>query len=210
MKKFNLSQQESALVIIAHPDDETIWLSGLIMLNPKINWTVLCLSRSADQDRAPKFRRVAEHLNFKYFHENLDDLESLPYAEHVKLAQRLIKKNIGNQEFDFVVTHGANGEYGHRDHKSIHEAVSDLLAKGMLRIGCGLFLHYKKPIKLRPILVPRVQADLTLKLPARIYQEKINIMSGIYGFAPDGIDASYCTRVEAFKIKQYNQRKEFK
>lgn len=204
MKSFNLSQQKSALVVVAHPDDETIWLSGLIMLNPKIDWTVLCLSRSDDQDRAPKFKRVAEYLNFKYFHEDLDDLELLPFLKHVRLAKDLIKKNIGLAEYDFVVTHGANGEYGHRDHKSIHEAVNELLQKNQLKSKTALFLHYKKPIKIRPILVPRVQADLTLKLPAKIYQEKINIMSKIYGFDPHGIDASYCTRVEAFKIKRYN------
>lgn len=204
MNNFDFKRQHTGLIIIAHPDDETIWLSGVIMLNPKINWTVLCLSRAADADRAPKFARVAKKLNFKFFQENLDDLETLPFQKHVKLAKELIRKNIGKTEFDFIITHGTNGEYGHRDHKSIHEAVADLAARGVLKTKTVLFLHYKKPKKRIPLLVPRNRPDLIVELPKEIYQEKINLMSNIYGFAPNGIDTSYCTKVEAFKIRRYN------
>ncbi|MEI8361108.1 MAG: PIG-L family deacetylase [bacterium] len=204
MQSFKLSQQKCGLVIVAHPDDETIWLSGIIMLNPKIDWTILCLSRSNDEDRAPKFALVAKKLNCHFFQENLDDLELLPYKTHVKMAKQLILKHIKNKPFDFVITHGTNGEYGHRDHKSIHEAVNDLMIHQKIKIKTALFLHYKKPKKFVPLLIPRSGADLQITLPLATYQAKINLMSKIYGFDPHGIDASYCTRVEAFIIKQYN------
>ena len=204
MKQFKLSQQKTGLVVIAHPDDETIWLAGLILLSPKINWTVLCLSRSGDADRAPKFKQVAKKLNFKYYHEDLDDMEKFSFQKHVHLAKNLITKNIGTASFDFIITHGSNGEYGHRDHKSIHEAVCDLLIHSKLNIPTALFLHYKKPHKKIPLLIPRSKADLIIKLPSKIFKTKIDIMSKIYGFDSNGIDASYCTRVEAFKIKRYN------
>lgn len=204
MYQFKFTSRQKALVIIAHPDDETIWLSGTIMLHPEIDWTVLCLSRSGDTDRAPKFARVAERLNFTYFHEDLDDLERYPFLKHVRLAKNLIKKNIGKTAFDFVITHGANGEYGHRDHKSIHEAVADLAARGLLKTDYILYLHYKKPKRKIPLLIPREHPDLIVNLPEKIYLAKKLIMSDIYGFAPDGIDANYCTKVEAFKIKSYN------
>lgn len=192
------------LIIIAHPDDEIIWLGGVIMLNPKIEWTVLCLARSQDPDRGPKFIRVAEKLNFKYFHENLDDLGHISFLKHCEDSKKLIKKHIASAKFDFIITHGENGEYGHRDHKSIHEAVRDLAERGKLMADVFLYLHMWRPKRRIPLLIPRTKADLIIKLPPRIYEAKKDIMEKIYGYARTGIDASYCTKVEAFKIKRYN------
>lgn len=174
------------------------------MMNPKINWTILCLSRSQDPDRGPKFARVAHKLGLKYFHENLDDMERMSFLKHVASAKQLIKANIGSTEFDFVVTHGANGEYGHRDHKSIHEAVRDLAQRGVLKTKTVLYLHLKRPKKRVPLLIPRSKADMTIEVPKKIYEAKKDIMSDIYGFDRNGIDASYCTALEAFVIKYYN------
>lgn len=191
------------LIIIAHPDDETIWLGGVLIMNPNIDWTVLCLARSEDPDRGPKFARVAAKLNFKYFHENLDDLGEISYIRHCEDTKKIIKKHIGAAEFDFVITHGQNGEYGHRDHKSIHEAVKDLAQRGILKARHILFLHMWQPKRRTPLLVPRVNPDLVISVPAKILEAKKDIMEKIYGYSRDGIDTSYCTKVEAFKIKSY-------
>jgi LmbE family N-acetylglucosaminyl deacetylase len=204
MINFSFTKQKAGLVIIAHPDDETIWLSGVIMLHPQIEWTVLCLARADDPDRAPKFARVAKELGFHYHQEALDDLEQLPFLKHTALAKDLIKKFTAGKSYDFIITHGANGEYGHRDHKSIHGAVADLAAQGLIRTRYTLYLHYKKPLKRVPLLVPRSGADLLIKLPQAIFEKKKDIMEKIYGFDRQGIDSSYCTGVEAFKIKEYN------
>jgi LmbE family N-acetylglucosaminyl deacetylase len=203
MTNFEFKAGMKGLIIIAHPDDETIWLGGVIMMNPEIDWTVLCLARSDDPDRGPKFARVAAQLNFKYFHENLDDLGRISFLKHVEDTKRIIKKHIGATEFDFIITHGENGEYGHRDHKSIHEAVRDLAERGKLKAETILYLHMRQPRKRTPLLVPRVRPDLLIDIPARIYEAKKDIMEKIYGYSRDGIDTSYCTKVEAFKIKSY-------
>lgn len=204
MKKFHFTPGTRGLIILAHPDDETIWLGGTIMMNPKIDWTVLCLSRSQDPDRRPKFTRVAHKLGFKFFHENLDDMERMSFLRHIASAKQLIKKNIGSTEFDFVITHGVNGEYGHRDHKSIHEAVRDLAERGILKTKAVLYLHMKRPKKRVPLLIPRAKSDMIINLPRKIYEAKKDVMSNIYGFDRNGIDASYCTALEAFAIKYYN------
>jgi LmbE family N-acetylglucosaminyl deacetylase len=203
MTNFKFKAGMKGLIIIAHPDDETIWLGGVLIMNPNIDWTVLCLARSEDPDRGPKFARVAAKLNFKYFHENLDDLGEISYIRHCEDTKKIIKKHIGAAEFDFVITHGQNGEYGHRDHKSIHEAVKDLAQRGILKARHILFLHMWQPKRRTPLLVPRVNPDLVISVPAKILEAKKDIMEKIYGYSRDGIDTSYCTKVEAFKIKSY-------
>lgn len=204
MNQLTLPKGTRACVIVAHPDDEIIWLGGTILANPNVDWTIVCLARSADEDRAPKFRRVADQLNATAFQENLDDLERYPFLKHVRLAKELILKHTQSKEFDYVFTHGVNGEYGHRDHKSIHEAVHDLVERGLLKTKHVYYLHQKRPKKKVPLLIPRKGADIEFKLPEKIFAKKFDLITKFYGFDPKGIDANYCTKVEAFKIKRYN------
>jgi LmbE family N-acetylglucosaminyl deacetylase len=203
MNNFELKPGLRGLVIVAHPDDETIWLSGTVMLNPKIDWTILCLCRASDPDRAPKYFRILKALGAKGSIEDLDDLDRWPFQKHVQECKRQIKKHTTGLEFDFVITHGTNGEYGHRDHKSVHEAVYDLCQRGILKTSALLLLNYKKPNKKIPLLIPRTGSDMLIELPKKIYERKKQLMHEIYGFAIDGIDASYCTQVEAFKIRRF-------
>ena len=40
--------EKEALVIVAHPDDETIWMGGTILKNKNWKWTILSLCRASD------------------------------------------------------------------------------------------------------------------------------------------------------------------
>jgi LmbE family N-acetylglucosaminyl deacetylase len=46
---------KAVAVIVAHPDDETLWAGGTILSHPSWQWFIVCLCRGSDKDRAPKF-----------------------------------------------------------------------------------------------------------------------------------------------------------
>ncbi len=66
-----------AVIIVAHPDDETIWSGGFVLQHPDWDWTVFTLCRANDPDRVPKFKKVCAHLNATGLMSDLDDSPDL-------------------------------------------------------------------------------------------------------------------------------------
>jgi LmbE family N-acetylglucosaminyl deacetylase len=197
MEKLRLKSGARALVIVAHPDDETIWLGGTLKKFPRVHWTILSLCRASDRDRAPKFKRVCAHFGAKAIIADLDDAGRLSVKQTVPLIKTIIIKEVKGRAFDYLFTHGLNGEYGHPRHCGAHLAVKELLKQKKLRVAQALAFHYKKQTKYK--LVPKVESDFILKLSVKELAAKKQVMTAIYGFAPKGIDTNYCTKIEAFK-----------
>lgn len=191
---------ESAIVIVAHPDDETIWMGGLVMDNPDVRWTIFSLCRASDRDREPKFRRVCGHLGANPLMSDLEDEGVMRIKESVPVIKKLILGNLKNKKFNYIFTHGANGEYGHPRHKGANLAVKELFKEGRVKADKLLFFNYEKKTE-KPFspLKERSNSDYIFKLTGEKLRNKKEIMTNIYGFAPGGIDTNYCTNPEAFK-----------
>lgn len=101
------------VVVVAHPDDESLWCGGLLVRYP-IDWTIVaCSIPKKDPIRAWKFFDACVALGAKG--------RLLPFSERdfTHLA------TLDLSAFDLIVTHGAAGEYGNPQHKEVHAYVKE-------------------------------------------------------------------------------------
>ena len=106
------------------------------------------------------------------------------------------------KHYDYIFTHGANGEYGHPRHIGVHQAVKELIKKKILKPEMVCYFNYKKisPKAFSPLIALK-NSDLLVLLTKKEFVQKRNIVTKMYGYDPQGIDVGYCTNPEAFKIK---------
>jgi hypothetical protein len=109
-------------IIVAHPDDESLWCGGLPFRYPG-DWTVICCSiPERDPERAYKFFRACEVMGVKA------RLNPVPES-------RFNLDWLDPSEFEHIVTHNENGEYGHAHHQHVHKWVRQKFSGPITTIG---------------------------------------------------------------------------
>jgi LmbE family N-acetylglucosaminyl deacetylase len=184
-------------VIVAHPDDETLWAGGTILSQPTWRWFVLSLCRGSDPDRAPRFFNALKSLGVEGTMCDLDDGPDQIPLEKNQIADAILK-SLPEQEFDLLVTHSPVGEYTrHRRHEEIGEAVIRLWHDGKIRFPELWMFAYedgKKQYRPRPLRT----AHLYQELPDHIWNQKYDLITKTYGFQANGFEAETTPRAEAF------------
>jgi LmbE family N-acetylglucosaminyl deacetylase len=184
-------------VIVAHPDDETLWAGGLMLMHPKVKWTVVTLCRKSDPDRAPKFFKALEKFGAEGFMADLDDgPEQTPLDSNE--VQKTIAELLPSNRFDLVITHSLDGEYTrHLRHEETAKAVVALWKSGrVLADELWTFAYEDDNRKYLPRAIK--DADLLVGLNEEIWRKKYDIITGIYGFNKDSFEAKTTPREEAF------------
>jgi LmbE family N-acetylglucosaminyl deacetylase len=189
---------QNALVIVAHPDDETLWAGGLMLSHPHWYFSVASLCRGSDSDRAPKFRRVCAALNATGC--RIADTDDGPDQD--PLALESIEETILGlypaEHWDFVLTHSLQGEYTrHRRHEEVAGAVVDLWAHGRL-CADELWMFAYEDDGRRKLPEAISGADLILPLTDEIFLKKFEIITQLYGFDTESWEGRATPRVEAF------------
>ena len=125
---FKKSQEttKSVALIVAHPDDETLWAGGTILNHPSWNWFVVCLCRGNDKDRAPRFYKALKIFKSKGIIGDLDDGPEQRSLDENEIEHAILGL-LPPWHFDLIITHSPTGEYtSHKRHEETGKAVIKL------------------------------------------------------------------------------------
>lgn len=184
-------------VIVAHPDDETLWAGGTLLMHPEWRPLVAGLCRASDPDRAPRFRRVLDRLHAEGGLADLDDGPEQGPLEPAAVEEAILSR-LPLRRFRRILTHGPRGEYTrHRRHEEVSRAVAALWAGGALGADELWMFAYDDDGRRR---LPEAceEAHHRIVLPPEVWRAKYEIVTAGYGFAADSWEARATPRVEAF------------
>lgn len=191
--------QKLVALIVAHPDDETLWAGGAVLEHPAWNWFILSLTRKSDLDRSGKFYKALEIFRAKGKMADLDDgPEQYPLKEG--LIGKTILKLLPPLHYDLIITHSPAGEYTrHLRHEETGNAVISLWKSGNLAAKEMWTFAYEDGGKQ---YFPRAIKQNTSYevLAVKIWRKKYNIITQIYGFDKDSWEAKTTPREESFRI----------
>ena len=144
------------LMIVAHPDDETLWGGAHIADG---GYLVVCITNGNNPTRSAEFQSVMLASG------NVGLILSYPDKvagkrdnwNHVRTQIRTdLEKVMTYQPWEDIVTHNAKGEYGHIHHKMTHQIVTALYDADQLQMPLYVFGKYY-----RAAALPDVKDTLT-------------------------------------------------
>jgi len=189
--------QKTVVVIVAHPDDETLWAGGTILNNPDWKVFIVCLCRKNDPDRSVKFYKALQVLKSEGIMGDLDDGPDQKPLDENELRLEILDLLPG-RHFDLIISHNPSGEYTrHIRHEEVGEAVinlwnSDKISASEIRLFAyedGHKEYYPKAIENAAVYRP---------LTKRIWHRKYSIITEIYGFEKESWEAKTTPVAEAF------------
>lgn len=120
-----------AALVVAHPDDETLWGAGWILTHPDEQFDVLCCSvPRMDPKRGQQFHDACGVLGVKGY--------MLTGKDHPSRALELGPLEEMMRDYKYVVTHNYLGEYGHPHHIQVHHYVAERFRGRVVNFGRGL------------------------------------------------------------------------
>ena len=188
---------KSVAIIVAHPDDETLWAGGTILSHPSWKCFIVCLCRKSDTERATKFYAALKILKSDGIMGDLDDGPDQKPLDKSNV-QNLILDLLLSTHFDLLITHNPNGEYTrHRRHEDVSEAVINLWHSGKLTARELLTFAYEDNHK---AYYPRPDhtAPVYQVLTKSIWLDKYKLITATYGFETTSWEAETTPRAEAF------------
>jgi len=116
----------TAVMIVAHPDDCVIFGWSFMQHHPRLAWSIVYLTHDANSARGTEFRRFWNQrrvpTTFLGFRDDWQDQEqqTLHHWNRVDAAGACWE---AVRDADLVLTHDARGDYGHIHHQVVYESV---------------------------------------------------------------------------------------
>lgn len=187
----------SVVIIVAHPDDETLWAGGTLLSNPSWKCFIISLCRGNDTDRASKFRKMLQILDAEGVMADIDDGPDQKPLENDELQQTILHL-LPQKYFDLILTHNPNGEYTrHLRHEEVSKAVIQLWYNGKLSAGELRTFAYSDSNK-KHFPVADENAQVYIRLSNQIWKRKYNLITNTYGFDAGSWEAQTTPKAEAY------------
>jgi len=187
-------------VVVAHPDDETLWAGGTMLMHPDSRWTVVTLTGKSDPDRAGRFHKALERYNARGV---MGDLDAGPEQKPLGTVevQDAIMDLLPSDRLDLLLTHSPWGEYTNRKRheEEVSKAIRILRESERLRVReIWMFAYDDQGGK--HLARPLADADVYVRLPQDVWNEKYRLITDVYGFATDSFEAKTTPKDEAFWV----------
>jgi LmbE family N-acetylglucosaminyl deacetylase len=107
-RKMDEPAPKNVAVIVAHPDDETLWAGGTILSHPFWNCFIVSVCRGNDTERAPKFYNALKVLKSEGNMGDLDDGPDQNPLDEDEVEQTILNL-LPEKHYDLVFSHNPNG-----------------------------------------------------------------------------------------------------
>ncbi|MCM3782125.1 PIG-L family deacetylase [Neobacillus mesonae] len=111
------------LMIVAHPDDEIIF-GGASLISEK-GWKVVCVTNGGNKVRSKEFSKVMRDVGAEYEMWSYKDKWGGSF-DRKALKKDILKVLQDHPQIIKIVTHNKRGEYGHTQHRALHEIVKEI------------------------------------------------------------------------------------
>lgn len=188
-EELNISIPDSVnkLMIVAHPDDETIW-GGRHLLDD--SFFIVCITNGNNEIRKKEFEKMLQEtkssgviLSYPDKTNGKRDNWERSYS-HIQYD---IYTLLNKKDWEMIVTHNPDGEYGHIHHKMTSEIVSSLCELKHITSKLNYFgIYYKKDNlpnidTMNPIRDERLREKQDI---IDIYQSQNKVMNTLHHMFP--------------------------
>ena len=169
------------LIIVAHPDDESIFAGNEILNN---TYYIVCITNGNNPIRKKEFEKMLIATN------NTGTLLSYPdktngerndWSTISNEIEKDLSAIIASNKWDKIVTHNPQGEYGHIQHKRTNELVTNVVKQQNLQEKLYYFAPYfqaiDEPEHTKVLTADEISAKIKL---LAIYSSQSKIIKKLY------------------------------
>ena len=193
-------EKYNKIMIVTHPDDEMIWGGGHLIED---DYFVVCVTCGMDDYRVKEFEKSMRETDDAYVMLEYPRVvnPALKREFNWKATSYLTQdlENIMNlKEWDMIVTHNPDGEYGHKYHKLTSQVVTALV-KQEDRDKFFYFGKWYSKDNLDKL------SDKTLR--DELYKKKVDIIAGNYVSQKNAVNYNFhmFKNENWIKYKDWNQ-----
>lgn len=133
VEKKEPKKEKLNLMIVAHPDDEILWGGNQLI---KDKYMVVCVTCGTSEVRDAEFKSVMKETGDSYkllgYVDTIAPNKADNWSNFYFSIQKDIKKIIDSKDWNKIVTHNPDGEYGHIHHILVNRIVTEVAPKKKL------------------------------------------------------------------------------